>query len=196
MTVFINYRVFDYDGEYIGATGVGLAVGAVKQLIETYQQKYNRRVYFADKDGNVKLYGSDFPVNIKNISDIPGMKPDVKDKLSSLHPISFEYVNNRKTILLHSRYIPEFGWYLFVEQTEQAAIKQILYTLFVNLSISAAITFIILLITNMTISVYQKKLEKMALTDPLPLIIDLRVAFWHTPACIVGSFCFFPERPT
>ncbi len=167
MTVFINYRVFDYDGEYIGATGVGLAVGAVKQLIETYQQKYNRRVYFADKDGNVKLYGSDFPVNIKNISDIPGMKPDVKDKLSSLHPISFEYVNNRKTILLHSRYIPEFGWYLFVEQTEQAAIKQILYTLFVNLSISAAITFIILLITNMTISVYQKKLEKMALTDPL-----------------------------
>ncbi|RPH50341.1 MAG: GGDEF domain-containing protein [Desulfobacteraceae bacterium] len=167
MTIFINYRVFDYEGEYIGATGVGLAVGAVKRLIETYQQKYNRRIYFTDKEGNIKLYGSDFPVNIKNIAEIPGMQPDVMKKLSSLQEISFKYVNDGKTILLHSRYIPEFGWYLFVEQTEEAAIRQILYTLFINLSVSAVITIIILLFTNMTISAYQDKLEGMASTDPL-----------------------------
>ncbi len=167
MTIFINYRVFGYDGKYIGATGVGLAVGSIKRLIETYQQKYNRRIYFTDEDGNIKLYGSDFPVNIKNIKNIPGMKPDVMKELSSRHGISFKYVNNKKTILLHSRYIPEFGWHLFVEQTEEAAVRQILYTLFINLSISAVITVIILILTNMTISVYQDKLEDMASTDPL-----------------------------
>lgn len=167
MTIFINYRVLGYDGKYIGATGVGLAVGSVKRLIETYQQKYDRRIYFADNDGNIKLYGSDFPINIKNIADIPGMKPDVMKELSSREGLSFKYVKNKKTILLHSRYIPEFGWHLFVEQTEEAAVRQILNTLFINLSISTVITVIILLLTNMTISVYQDKLEDMASTDPL-----------------------------
>jgi len=56
MTIFINYRVFGYDGKYIGATGVGFAVGAVKRLIESYQEKYNRLIYFTDKDGNITLY--------------------------------------------------------------------------------------------------------------------------------------------
>jgi hypothetical protein len=36
MTIFINYRVFDYNHNYIGATGVGLTVGSVKDLIEVY----------------------------------------------------------------------------------------------------------------------------------------------------------------
>jgi hypothetical protein len=34
MTIFINYRVFVCDSNYIGATGVGLTVSAVKALIE------------------------------------------------------------------------------------------------------------------------------------------------------------------
>jgi diguanylate cyclase (GGDEF)-like protein len=167
MTIFINYRVFDYDGKFIGATGVGLTVGAVKRLIETYQHKYNRRIYFTDKEGNIKLHGSGFPENINKLTDIPGMIPDIMSGLLSKDGVSVKYVKNNKTIHLHSRFIPEFGWYLFVEQTEEAAIKQILYTLFINLSISAVISVIILLLTNMTISFYQDKLEDMASTDSL-----------------------------
>ncbi len=167
MTIFINYRIFDYDGKYIGATGVGLAVGAVKRLIETYQHKYNRRIYFTDKDGDIKLHGSGFPEHIQNITDISGMMPDIMNRMLSRDAVSIKYINNNKTIHLHSRFIPEFGWYLFVEQTEEAATRQILYTLFVNLSISAVISVIILILTNMTISVYQEKLEDMASTDSL-----------------------------
>ncbi len=54
MTVFINYRVYDHEGKYIGATGVGLTVSAVKEIIETYQEgyeAYDRKIYFVDQRG-------------------------------------------------------------------------------------------------------------------------------------------------
>ncbi|MCK5696398.1 MAG: cache domain-containing protein [Desulfobacula sp.] len=37
MIIFINYRVYDYENNFIGATGVGLRVRAVKDLIRKYQ---------------------------------------------------------------------------------------------------------------------------------------------------------------
>src|SRR3990167_6866492 len=45
MTVFINYKVFDYQQRFIGATGVGLTVDAVVKLIDTYQPRYNRSAF-------------------------------------------------------------------------------------------------------------------------------------------------------
>lgn len=44
MTVFINYRVFDYKNHFIGVTGVGLKVSAVKDLIKKYQQSYEKNI--------------------------------------------------------------------------------------------------------------------------------------------------------
>jgi len=73
MTVFINYRVFDYDNNFIGATGVGLTVHAVKELIDLYQQKFGREVYFVDQDGTPVLHGRDFPDELKNLADKPGI---------------------------------------------------------------------------------------------------------------------------
>lgn len=39
LTIFINYKVYDYNNRYIGATGVGLNVDTVKNFIEKYQKK-------------------------------------------------------------------------------------------------------------------------------------------------------------
>ena len=71
MTIFVNYRVYDYDHHYIGATGVGLTVGAVKALIKTYQERYNRTIYFVDRQGVVKLAGFGFDPTAPNISQLP-----------------------------------------------------------------------------------------------------------------------------
>ena len=50
MTIFINYRVRDYQNNFIGTTGVGLKVNAVKDLIKKYQESYGRNIYFVDKN--------------------------------------------------------------------------------------------------------------------------------------------------
>ena len=50
MTIFINHRVLDYQGRLLGVTGVGLSVGAVKEIIDLYQRKYKRTIYFFDRN--------------------------------------------------------------------------------------------------------------------------------------------------
>jgi hypothetical protein len=57
MTIFINYRVFDFDGNFLGVTGVGLTVDAVRRLIEDYQQRFQRTLYFVDAEGKIVLFG-------------------------------------------------------------------------------------------------------------------------------------------
>ncbi|MBI9090618.1 MAG: GGDEF domain-containing protein [Desulfobacterium sp.] len=173
MTIFINHRVQDYDGNYIGATGVGLAIHAVKNLINTYQRTYQRSIYFTDSNGRVTLHGKDFPDPRKNIFAVQGMAEHREDILKGA-PLSFEYQDNGKTVYVNNRYIPEFGWYLFVEQRGDKEIDKIKNTLITNLCLSFVITALILLATNLTISSYQQRLTRMATIDKLTGIYNRR----------------------
>ena len=166
MTIFINYKVYDYQGNFIGATGVGLNVFAVKRLIESYQKRFNCNIFFANKNGEIVLYGAGFKFQGNNIKDITGLKK-IKDRLLSEEIKNFSYFKNGNIIHLYTRYIPEFKWHLFVEQTENNAVRGILYTLLINLLICLVITGIVLFITNISLTAYQNKLEKMAVTDNL-----------------------------
>lgn len=59
LTFFINYKVYDYNDRFIGAAGVGLTVDAVIKLIDKYQQRYQRSVYFVDNFGRLVLTGAE-----------------------------------------------------------------------------------------------------------------------------------------
>lgn len=165
MTIFINYKVFDYSQRYIGATGIGLAVEAVKELIKTYQNRYGRRIYFIDRQGNITLRSSDkvFPDNIRMMPALSQYATQILTAPGN----SLQYKENGKTIYFNSRYVPEFGWYLIVEQEEISAQNRILMTLLMNLGISIVVTAIVLFVVNLTIGKYQNKLEEMATTDKL-----------------------------
>ena len=158
MTIFINYRVFDYDDNYIGATGVGLTVSAVKKLVEVYQKKYNRTIYFFDRNGEIKLTGSGFDNKIKNISQFEYYAL-FEDKLDSKSESSFTSRKDGQVVHTNIRYIDEFGWYLVVEQPEEETIKHIFTTLLINLGICVAITIVVLILLNLSVTAYQKRIE-------------------------------------
>lgn len=158
MTIFINYKVFDYDKSYIGAAGVGLTVNAVKDLIESYQQKYNRTIYFIDKSGTVKLAGSQFDSTIKNIGQFEHADA-FKEKLGSQAEHFFSYKKDGKLFHTNIRYIEEFDWQLVVEQPEQETLHQVFTTLLLNLAICVTITIITLLLVNVSVTAYQRRIE-------------------------------------
>ncbi|MCP4673317.1 MAG: diguanylate cyclase [Desulfobacula sp.] len=166
MTVFINYRIYDEKNNFSGATGVGLAVTAVKKLIEKYQKDYDRNIYFSDDNGNIQLNGSDLSNRVRNISQIKGISSFAKEILSKKHHY-FQYKKNETTIHLNIRYLPKLKWFLFVEQAEKKMIEIIFNTLIANLAACAVIAIIVVFLTTLTISSFQAKLEKMASTDGL-----------------------------
>lgn len=166
LTIFINYRVLGYDGQYIGVTGVGLTVDAVRALINDYQKRYRRSVYFVDPQGHVALFGNDSQIAGSDIREIDGLR-DIADRILKEGAGTFEYSSKGHDHLLNVRFIPELNWYLFVEQLEDEALKEIRNTLYLNLAISLIITAIVLLATSLTINRYQGQLEEMAMTDKL-----------------------------
>lgn len=159
MTIFINYRVYDYAGTYIGVTGVGLSVSSLISLMEDYDQRYRRNIYFIDAQGNIVLHGYTFPDTAANIYDIEGISSLAAEILSDTKH-SFEYSRNSRTVYLNSRFVPELNWYLLVEQTEDRAGGQILNALLINMAICAFITAVIVTITVLSINIYQKITQK------------------------------------
>lgn len=168
LTIFINYRVFDYQQRFIGAIGVGLTVDAVVRMIDDYQGRFGRSIYFVDAKGAIVLSGKR-PVGGKSaagIHDIDGLR-DQADAILSAGKGAFEYQNQGNRHFLNVRYIPELRWYLFVVKQEEKAMQGIQNTLYLNLLVCAVITLIVLVIVHLTINRYQRRLEQMATTDRL-----------------------------
>jgi diguanylate cyclase (GGDEF)-like protein len=167
LTIFINYRVLDYGGNYIGAAGIGLTVDAVRKLINQYQQRYGCTIYFVDRQGGFVLVDNESSVKPgTSIRDVPGLREIAADILRDGGG-KFSYRNGDTSNLLNVRFIPELDWHLFVERDENRALQHTRETLYINLAISFLITVIVLLATTLTIRRYQRRLENLATTDRL-----------------------------
>ncbi|HWT72552.1 MAG TPA: sensor domain-containing diguanylate cyclase, partial [Oxalicibacterium sp.] len=177
MTVFINHRVFDYDGNFIGATGVGLTLDTVSTLLDSYQHRFRRNIYFADAKGVVKMTGKSMRDVHGAITDLPGVSSIAAQILNnSPVPTELEYRRAGATILLSSRFIPELDWYLIVEQDITDVVKPIRRVFYINIAVSAIITLLVLALTLFAINRYQRQLETVAGTDPLTGLLN-RQAF-------------------
>jgi len=165
-TIFINYRVYDYNRRYLGVAGVGLTMDAARELITSYQQRYGRNIFFVDRLGKVTVVGDKHQMKEDDIHKVEGLSA-IADTILRKGSGSFQYMSGGHERLLNVRLIPELNWFLFVEGTADEALEGLRKTLLVNLAISLAITAIVLLATSLTINRYQSRLEEMATTDKL-----------------------------
>jgi len=168
LTIFINYRVQDYNGKYIGATGVGLTVDAVVAIIQDYQKRYGRTIYFANSAGDIVLAGrsNEGGEQRHNIRDIPGLR-DQADAILASKGGSFEYDSGTGSHYVNVRYIPELKWRLFVIKDDKLAATDVQRTLYFNLLVCACVTLLVLTLLYISFNRYNKALEEMAATDSL-----------------------------
>lgn len=177
LTVFINYKVFDYDERFIGATGVGLTVDAVVKLIDDYQIRYDRSVYFVDTDGRIVLTGEmGGPMGARvgqSLSEVAGLE-DLQTKLPQPQSGDFEYQEQGRGHFLNVRFIPELDWYLFVDKHETGALAGIRQSLYLNLLICLVVTAIVLTLVNIVLRRYQARIAALATTDQLTELLNRR----------------------
>jgi len=163
-SIFINHQIFDFDHNYLGAIGVGLASEAVRNMIETYQSRYGRQIYFVNKMGQVTLHGRDFdqPMNIRKTEGLNEIATQVLTSPSG----SYSYMRDGQEVFLKTRLVPEFNWFLLVEQEDQAE-ASIQHTLIINLLLSLLTTIIVVVIAHIAINRYQRNLNDIASLDKL-----------------------------
>jgi len=170
LTIFINYRVFDFAGNYIGATGIGLTVDAVRRLLSEYQERFKRTIYFVDERGRIVVFGTRLNRD-PELRKAEGVGALVDRILAERHG-TYQFVAGGDNHILHVNYLPELKWYLFVEQNEDVALAGIRRTLYVNLAISLAVTLVVMLLTHLVLSRYQRRMEEMAATDKLTGLLN------------------------
>lgn len=171
LTIFINYKVQDFHGNFIGAAGVGLTVEAVRSAISHYQERFDRRISFVDMQGRILLAGDRTRQKETNIHFIDGLR-DIAPDILNVKTGSYEYEQDGRTHLLNVRYIPELKWFLFVEKPEDGALAGIRRTLYVNIAVCLAVTILVVFITGMSLSRYQRRVEEMATTDKLTGLLN------------------------
>jgi diguanylate cyclase (GGDEF)-like protein len=174
ITIFINHRVQDYAGNFIGVTGVGLESDTMAAIMDRYGAMFGRHVYFAERSGRITLHPDLDVAYRRNLADMPGMAA-IADKVLQSNSGAFEYETEDGIVLLTTRYIPELDWMLMVEQRESSATAGAGTGLIGIVLIGiAAIVFTTLTIA-WAINRVQDRLEQMATLDPLTGLYNRQV---------------------
>ncbi|MBO1271910.1 GGDEF domain-containing protein [Shewanella sp. 4t3-1-2LB] len=165
MDIYIDHQVYDYQQQLIGVTGVGLSVDKVGELINLYEKRYQRTIYFVDQQGKVVLHGENF-TGAATLQQMPGMQ-QIALRLLSAPSGSFHYVLSDEKVYVNARLVPEFNWYLVVEEHASPAQQAVFRTFMINLAIAIVITLLVLGLSLLTQGRYQRKLAAQAALDPL-----------------------------
>ncbi len=168
LPIFINHRLNDYEGQLLGVTGVGLNMEMVANLLKSYRQRYGRDIYLVDQHGLIKVHKDQSLVDRVNISALEGLG-ELGERVLNVKSDSgsFDFWRDGRHILLTSRYLPEFEWFLFVEQDETQALAGLRRNLYKNFAIDGLIICAILAITVYILNRFQGQLEEMATIDKL-----------------------------
>nr|WP_314478470.1 diguanylate cyclase [uncultured Pseudomonas sp.] len=171
LTVFINYKVHDYQDRFIGAAGVGLSVSTVVRMIDQYQHRYQRSVVFVDAQGKVLMTGSDGGPQGLRVGQSLVDSPDLGSVLAH-QPVPGEGSHEYRDLDGHShflnvRHLPELDWYLLVDKRETGALDRIRHSLYLNLAICAMITLVVVALVHAMVRRHQASTEALATLDSL-----------------------------
>lgn len=172
LIMFINYKIFDSNYHFIGATGVAIKIEYIDEMLKSFRQKYGFKVTFFNKEGQIILAERDL-TPYENIESSPLLK-SLKNKVISKENQILEINHNNEKYLLSAKYIPELNLYLAVEAKLDDYLKDAKNTFYFNLFISLFITFLVAWIIFNVIKKYNFKLEHMAFNDSLTGLYNRR----------------------
>lgn len=165
MIMFINHKIYDEQYHMIGATGIGLKISYVNDMLNYFRQKYHFNVYFLNKAGEVVLY--EHGVNpLRNIKDVAELN-ELRDLIISKESKLLEYTKENEEYLINTKYIPELDLYLVVEAKLSEFLLDVRKTFYFNLLSSLFATLLIAFLIVKTVNKYYKNVDYLAKYDDL-----------------------------
>lgn len=179
LTIFINYKVIDTNGSYLGAAGVGIAVESMNKVVEKLWKDHNISAYFVSAEGKILVgapiglsYGQGADVHV---SDDPALA-SLGAKAIAEGGGAFRYKRGGERRILFVRPMPEYGWYLFMEHAEGGLIGSVSKALALNLLVFALVLGGLIAAAVWTVDRFQTRLERTASYDMLTGALN-RMAF-------------------
>lgn len=177
-TIFVNYRVYNRQHQYLGATGVGFTTSKLHRLLVDYERKYHSRILLANEAGDIVM-GSDpnmkTGTSIHTLAGISGLAKDILRTDVEQQRLFYKMRQSHdaeEVVHVNTRYIKELKWYLLVMQSEKVEASKLNLALWLNAALSLVVTLLALGLGLFLLKKYHANLEKMATTDNLSGLVN------------------------
>ena len=175
LTVFINHRLENGNGDFLGVTGVGLELSNIGEKFKTHQDKYDHEIYLVNRNGIIQVHSNQTYVENANLLDRYAITEIPEFSLSPENEIQVhEFIENGDSKAISLRYIPEFDWFLVVEKNQTASLHDARVSLWKNIIIGILITLFVAILLFGNFRFYYKKLELLATIDDLTQVNNRR----------------------
>lgn len=188
MTLFVNHRVVDVQGNFLGAVGVGLTLDSLNRMFGHYQERFNCKFYLTDAQGIIIATGNSRNMNGQSVRSLPGIRDVAAGVLNRTNSqAQHSYQEGDALVMVNSRFIPELGWYLIVEQNETNSMQPAQKVLLLNIAVSFVVTLFILVIVLMTLNRHHNRLVQFARTDILTGLLNRQASEVMLPKLIAEA---------
>ncbi|MDK2808952.1 MAG: hypothetical protein PWP24_1689 [Clostridiales bacterium] len=117
ITVFVNFRIDDEEGNILGVIGVGLEIVSFEDTIQSYERDYDLSVYIVNVHGVATSFNKETDIFVKEdkLSRRTGIQNKIKLSPSDQAKIQW-YTSKGKRKCLITTYDASLGWYLVLEK--------------------------------------------------------------------------------
>lgn len=150
ITVFINAKITDQDGEIMGIVGVGFRVDTLQALLREYEEKFDVRAYLVAADGTIEISTDRTGYEATDLfadSQYAQLKDDILQNREDRQ--SFWYGEQGARGYLASQYVSNLGWYLLIDHDTADLNRQLtLQLLGAFVVLVVVVIFVLLTITG------------------------------------------------
>lgn len=171
LTIFINCKILDDQGNLMGVAGVGIEMTYVQELLENFERDYDLEAFLVDEQGLIQAHTNPNLIETQNINDLESYSaigPSLYNKTDTINVFNDDDLYNQQYIISH--YIEELDWYLIVRkdtsELAQSFNQQLYYDLFVIILVLASVLIIVQRIINKN----DTQMKKLALLDNLGIL--------------------------
>lgn len=175
MTIFINHRLEDSKGNFLGVTGVGLQMSTMGETLESYRERFGHLIYMIDSDGLIQIHPDQDLILKTNIRDFDGLSllgQEILQKDSETH--YYAYNTHSGEVTLSARYFPDMDWYLIVEQDQTQTLGKAREHLITNIAIGLIVTILVIVLVIIVLNMFISKLEIYATKDEMTGLYNRR----------------------
>ena len=175
LTIFINHRLEDSAGNFLGVTGVGLQMSEVGETLESYRERFGHLIYLVDSEGLIQIHPNQNLVEKINIRELEGLQ-NIGDDILKNDDIThyYEYRTRNGEATLSARYLQDLDWYLIVEQDQTRALEAARRGLLGNIGVGVLVTLLVIGLVVIVVNLYITKLEETANRDELSGLYNRR----------------------
>lgn len=164
ITAFINCRINNSDGSFMGVVGVGMRINSLQKLLQKYQDEFDVNAYFIDDSGTIELSTKYSGYEKVNLFELENQGEEERDNVLSwkendnaLEFWAADDAGQRRDYIV-ARYLPELQWHLVVERDNSALLQSLTRQLALNIAVIFIILITVLCVITQVIRRFNRQI--------------------------------------